>query len=302
MTLVARDREFIGDLCLALAHRWEPERLFVIFTAYFDEAASHGKNPRLTMAAILGNAYEWRRFETRLGRLQEKYGFTVFHAKDFKAHRGEFRGWPPEAYRGLIHDLTDLVRLTLTEAVTMTLPREQYLSEYRSQPFPHGMPVASQYGLCFSACLAHIIAVILNRGGKEHTLHIVIEDGHANVGDCQRIFNEVKKDLLDYGYHLLGTITLAKKTEARPLMVADFLAHSHYLFDAASEAGIAPSYDEMTIKVPIPAKDAGFTMMKFTPGALAGQKERWESAKKQKVDAWRAARDARRDASGRKPS
>lgn len=30
---------FIGELCIALAHRWDPERLFVIFTAYIDEAA-----------------------------------------------------------------------------------------------------------------------------------------------------------------------------------------------------------------------------------------------------------------------
>jgi Protein of unknown function (DUF3800) len=288
-------RDFIGELCIALAHRWEPERLFVIFTAYFDEAASHGPSPRLVMGALLGNAYEWRRLETHLRRLQAKYGFTIFHAKDFKAHKDEFRGWPPGDYPALVSDLTDLIRTTLTEGVTMTLPRDRYLAEYRAPPVPSGMRLDSQYGLCFRACLAHLVDIILSRGGKNHTLHVVIESGHTNVRDTDRIFNEIKLELEERGIRLLGTITVAQKTDpnAKPLMVADFLAHSHYLFDSASQAGKAPTYEDMTVGVPNKKYDAGLTFLKFEEGSLQAIKQRFAENRQRRMDAWRAARDAR---------
>ena len=47
---------FIRELCLALEHRWEPEELFLLFTAYFDEADTHGGAPTIIMAAFLGAA------------------------------------------------------------------------------------------------------------------------------------------------------------------------------------------------------------------------------------------------------
>lgn len=257
---------FVDELCLALAHRWEPERLFVIFTAYIDEAATHGSNPRMTLGAVLGNAYDWRKFERRLTALQTKYGFTVFHAKKFQHSKEEFKGWPRQKRNSLVSDLTNLIRTVMTEGITITLPRDEYLTIYR-QRCPKGMHIDSQYGLAFRALLSHLIEIILDRGGKQHTLHIVLEVGHANVRDAVRIFEEAKKSAKRAGVDILGTITIAGKKDpnARPLMVADFLAHTHYLFDASSQAGLAPSYADMTEGIPNQRYDAGLTMMLLPP-------------------------------------
>ena len=65
----------------------------MIFTAYFDEADTHGPAPTVIMAGYIGHAYQWRRFEQKLARLQARDGFRIFHAKDFKARVGEFSGW-----------------------------------------------------------------------------------------------------------------------------------------------------------------------------------------------------------------
>ena len=299
MTAPIRQSDFIGKLCVALAHRWEPERLFVIFTAYFDEAATHGAKPHMTMAALLGNAYEWRRCELRLGRLQKQYGFTIFHAKDFKARKGEFKGWPQGTYSNLINDLTELVRDTLSEGVAISLPRELYLSEYRAPPIPKGMTLDSQFGACFRGCLSHLADVLLTgrNSGKRHTLHLIIEDGHSNVGDTQRIFNDVKASLEERGHFLLGTITIAKKEEAPPLMLSDFLAHTHYLMDIAAKSAGGVHYRDIVEDVPVLPREAGLTFMQFQPGALSGMKARWAAEKQRKIDAWRVARDARKAAS-----
>lgn len=56
----------------------------------------------------------------------------------------------------------------------------------------------------------------------------MIEDAHNNVGDCERIFKDLKRRLERRNSAvLLGKISIAKKTEAAPLMLADFLASSY---------------------------------------------------------------------------
>jgi len=75
--------------------------------------------------------------------------------------------------------------------------------------------------MCFRACMQHLINVIV-ANNAHHKMHVVIEGGHANVYDAERIFNDIKTILKRRDIDLLGTFTVAKKEEAPPLMVADF--------------------------------------------------------------------------------
>jgi len=59
--------------------------------------------------------------------------------------------------------------------------------------------------------------------------HVVLERGHPNAFNCEKIFDETKLTLKAKGIDLLGDFTLARKDEADPLMVADFLAHSYLM-------------------------------------------------------------------------
>ncbi len=253
----------------------------MIITAYGDEAATHGDNPRMTLGAIMGNAYDWRRFEKALTAIQSQYGFTIFHAKEFKNGKGEFKGWPREKRLALAHDLTDLIRTKTMEGITVTVPREQYAARYRER-CPEGMHIDSQYGLAFRALMGQVVQVLVDRGGNNHTVHMVLESGHANVGDAVRIFNELKKRADRLGANLFGTITVAGKKDAsaRPLMVADFLAHTHYLFDSRSQAGSAPSYADMTVGIPNKKYDAGFTMLLLTDGWIDAVHQQFLDEKK----------------------
>lgn len=220
----------IRELCTSFYYRWCPEAWFVLFTAYFDESGTHGPAPTITMATLLGSARQWELFERRLKRLQVRYGFTIFHAKDFRANAGEFKGWSADKKARLVTDLTELVRDTLTEGVTTVLPHDRYMGEYRSTPTPKGMTLDSQYGICFRLCLTHLVDILFTTG-KRHRLNIIIENGHKNVGDTCRIFDQVKEHLSRKGIELLGGITIARKMDALPLMAADFLSHAVHLFE-----------------------------------------------------------------------
>jgi hypothetical protein len=138
----------------------------VIFTGYFDESDTHGPAPTVVLSAFVGHAYQWRQFERKLSRLQKRDGFTIFHAKDFKAKAGEFNGWSDEKCLRLLTELAHLVRDHLTEGMTIALERERYLNEYRAPPIPKKMTLDSQYGVCFRACLYQLIS-IMEKGATE---------------------------------------------------------------------------------------------------------------------------------------
>lgn len=237
---------YIRELCVALEHRWKPERLFVIFTAYLDESGTHQGAPALIMAAYLGTARQWELVERKLRAIQREHGFSVFHAKDFRKKSGEFRGWSDERRGRLLMAILGLVRSHLTAGVSIALPTERYEREFRDAPRPKKMPPQSQFGICFRNVLSHLIRKVEAERGN-HRLNIVMEGGHKNEGAAYVIFNEIKDELEeDFGSHLLGTITIARKQDSAPLMLADFLAYIAFSADQDARANAAKPPDPLS--------------------------------------------------------
>lgn len=260
----------------------------MLYAAYFDEADTHGPAPTIIMAGFLGSAPQWEMFGRRLRKLQRREGFSIFHANEFKAKTGEFAGWDDTKCMKLVNDLTELVRDHLTEGLTVHLERERYLNEYRAPPIPRKMILDSQYGVCFRACMRQLLEII-GRDDKRHRLDIVIEDGHQNVGDCLRIFEDLKwrlkvrRGIAD----LLGTITVAKKQHSAPLMVADFLASSYSMIRTSAQSGGL----EYAQEAPEPPQgQAGLTFLELLPDALRQLKADFETDRQEAAATWRARR------------
>jgi hypothetical protein len=244
------------------------------------------------MACFLGTARQWELLGRRLRNLQRRDGFSIFHATEFKNKSGEFFGWSDTKCMSLVSDLTELVRDSLTEGVTMYLERNRYLNEYRKPPIPKKMNLDSQYGVCFRACIAHLVAIVMG-DGKRHLLNVVIEDGHPNVGDTIRIFNDMKLQVkYRLGVDLLGTMTKAKKEESPPLMICDFQAYTYSRMRASRAAG---GIDYAAEAPMTPRKrEAGLTFLELLPDALAGLKVKFERDRQEAADAWRARRAAKK--------
>ena len=260
----------------------------MIFTAYLDESDTHGPNPTIIMASFLGHAYQWRRFETKISRMQKTYGFHIFHAKDFKGRRGEFTGWEEAKRAALIREFGDLVENCLTEGMAVHLEHERYLSEYKSPPIPNKMRLDSHYGACFRVCMARMMQLLRERGGRD-TLHVVIERGHVNSGDCERIFHEFKTMSTQTMFSGLGTFTLQDKKSCLPLMLADLLGAVYSTVRAHRAAGKLGKEDFL-IKTP---KKGGIAFVELAPGALSDLKKNYELARQARVAHWRETRPSR---------
>jgi hypothetical protein len=276
-------------LCIASAHRWEPERPVVIFTAYFDESNASVAKPNLILAAFLGTARQWELFERRIKRMQREYDFKVFHATDFRARQGEFKGWSDSKAEQFITELAELIHTGLAEGLVVTLPYELFEVEYLKTPFPKGMRKDSQYGFAFRFCLHQLIKLI-SADKKRHKLRVVVEEGQPQ--DIFTIFDELKKEYAELGYDVLGMISIGSKQNTPPLMIADFQAHLGFLSERLARDGL-PAYTERTDRQPQKGR-AGLTFMQFTPEVLRGVKEVWQNEKEQRAAQWRARRDAKR--------
>jgi hypothetical protein len=297
---------FFPDLSLLRERRWKPERLFLLFTAYFDESNTHGPTPDMIMAAFMGTVRGWELLLRKAREFQRVYGFEIFHATDLRHSSGQFRGWGVEKRSRLVGDLAAAIRDHLTEGVTITLPYALYRDVYRAPPVPKGMRLDTQYGLCFRACLWRLVQVVSGDNQKKHRLNVVIEDGHKNIGDVIRVFNEVNVEYTRLGFPILGTITVAKKADCLPLMIADFQAHASSLSDARLKRG-EPGYFEMVgERLPPPGK-AAITRLDLSADALRAHKANWETATREEK---RQASEARKKkarvhdlaASGEQPS
>jgi hypothetical protein len=264
----------------------------VIFTYYMDEADTHGPSPTVIMAGFLGHAYQWNQFEKKLARLQDREGFRIFHAKDFKARRNEFAGWSDEKCDRLVLDITKLT-LKLTQGIATALTRERYLNEYRTSPIPKKLNLDSQYGVCFRSCLGHLLHLMQERGDRDR-LHVVLERGHPNANDCERIFNDIKRRWARAGNHVLGGFALENKNDCMPLMVADFLAAATSLLRAGLNTGkIGPN----DYKLPPTDKQLAYkgatTLVDLAPNALQNLKLAFEAERRQGAEEWRARKAAK---------
>jgi hypothetical protein len=98
-----------------------------------------------------------------------------------------------------------------------------------------------------------------------------MEAGHRNFGDAERIFLEVKMDLIKkFDCDILQTITKAEKDSCGQLMVSDYIAHSTFLKEMRALSTGVPR-DQTSDK--IQKGHVAITHLRSTPEALAEMRE-----------------------------
>jgi hypothetical protein len=242
-----RASDFVGDLCVALAHRWESERPFMILTAYFDESGTHGDSPLSAMAGFVGDARQWRKFEKRTGKLFARFKVNVFHMVDVRRTHKDFEGWTVDRKIEFLDEFQHIINECLESGVAAFLSAEDYRF-YCDLEWPRRARKDSKYCIMFRACMSQILETVFQTprwaDGKEPSLHVVVESGHANAKDIVRLYNFVKERLPS---RALSGLTFADKKDCLPLAAADLFAYTAW----GKELGVKPIG---TAKKPIKAE------------------------------------------------
>ena len=163
------------------------------FTAYIDESDTHGPAPDMVMSAMLSTQGRWERSSRDLARIGQRFGFSVFHATEFRASAGEFSGWPAEKCFNLLMELGGVGARHLVECFTLSLSHETYKMGFLNVR-PAKMHQTSQYGVCFMGVLDGLMRTVMAYG-PQSKLSVVVERGHKNAGATARLFEERKRRL-----------------------------------------------------------------------------------------------------------
>jgi Protein of unknown function (DUF3800) len=220
----------------------------------------------MVMSAMLSTAGGWERCSRDWARIQRTFGFTVFHATEFRALRGEFEGWSAEKCFDLYMEFGQLGATHLTECFTISLPYETYKTHFLDRR-PQKMHRTSQYGICFMGVLDGLMRTVISHG-PQSKLSVVVEDGHKNAKDTARLFDDRKRRLDTAGIDLLRSHALEKKERSPLLQFADITAHAHTQDKRAIKSGTAPDFSTRNERGPAPGQP-GWSVYEVTPDYIA---------------------------------
>jgi hypothetical protein len=205
----------------------------VNFSAYLDESGTHGGSPITLMSAVLGSDRQWQNFEKVFTKMKRRYGFSIFHAKDYKDTDGEFASWSRETKHRFANEFCDLIDSTFGASIVAHLRNDEYNQHYLTHDRPRNARWDTKYAICFRATLSMLLWEMDKREhrSKPNRLNIVIERGAKNAGDAVRIFNWIKDQAAPDLAALVGTLTFDGKKDCAPLAAADFLAYSNNMYE-----------------------------------------------------------------------
>lgn len=236
------------------------------FTAYIDESDTHGPTPNVVMSAMLSTEGRWERCSREFQRIRHKFGFSIFHATEFGALRGEFRGWDSYKSSNLYLAIGQLTEAHLTECFTISLSHETYRTCFLERR-PRKMHQVSQYGICYMGLLDGLMGTVM-RHGRQSKLSVVVESGHKNAPDTRRLFEDRKRRLDADVIDLLRTQVFATKEDDPLLQLADITAYLHALDQRAVKAGTAPEFSTRKVEGPVMA-EPGWTVFEVAPNYIS---------------------------------
>jgi hypothetical protein len=200
----------------------------MFLTVYVDESGTHGRESPVTiLAGHVGEAWQWRDFEKRWDKLLAKYNVSHVHGIDLRGRRGEFRGWFPDKQDAFVREIHDLMQRRTRFGFVLTMRNEDYDRFYVAGERPKKIPLDSRYGLAFRQLISWLSEQChsLWPGEKRVRLNVVMESGHANRGDVDRILKLFRERAADHQRDVVGTVTFADKKSAAGLQAADMLAY-----------------------------------------------------------------------------
>ncbi|MHC2255943.1 hypothetical protein ACVILK_005635 [Bradyrhizobium embrapense] len=239
-------------------------------TAYFDESGTHDTSPTLILGGAVAKNIRWSRTKRELRSLFKIYGLDRFHAVDVRHRRGSFKGWSQTKLQAFFADFLKLIFKRSAYCVTVACEPDAYAEIYRSADTHRSVRKDTHYGLCFRVSLGAIIHFISDRPWT-WPLDVVLESGHRNSGDAERIFQELK---VHAPYGMLGQMVLKRKADCDLLAIADALTHAVFRAKTGNP-GVTPALvlHDVNISEVVPRErttfDARFQTFNLTRDSLS---------------------------------
>lgn len=200
----------------------------MIWTAYIDEADSHGA-PVMAMGGFVSAEAEWNGFNDGWnGGLLYSHNLSHSHAVDLIHRHREFKGWTNTRHNEFVLGARELMNTHLNAGFVAVLRRDDYHQHYRALPKPRKPPEDTLYGVLLRACVSVTLAIIahqLNEEVQNEVVDFVLEKGGTKPGYARQLFQRFKTDpLADPMLRaMLGDLRFADKRDAPGCQAADLM-------------------------------------------------------------------------------
>ncbi|MEH2486453.1 DUF3800 domain-containing protein [Bradyrhizobium sp. AZCC 2230] len=204
----------------------------MIVTVYIDESGTHESGYTI-LGGWVGRLGQWATFAPKWKSLLKKNGLTYFHSNKMRQSKGEFKGWKIVQKRVFMNRAASLALNNLEFGFTVALNDEDYRRLYLSGGDARGKRLDSRYGLCFRHCLSFVPHHAI-QAFKDHSdldIQFVMEAGHKNYGDAERIFAATRNSTVEseqYIVRTLASLVSADKKDFAGLQVADVNAYGTF--------------------------------------------------------------------------
>jgi hypothetical protein len=197
-------------------------RKIAVLICKLDASGTDAANPIVTIAGYVGILSGWLDFEVRARAVLDQFGVKLLHAKEFYDTDGDFRGWTRDKKEHFARQLQECIVGRLELGITTSLVKAEFLKMKRERNVGHN---ESPMGFCLRHSMARLLGDVIMQEAfaKGYDLTIVHEDGDANAGDAQRIFNLLKA-LSPWHNKVLLSFGFADKGSSVGLQIGDFLA------------------------------------------------------------------------------
>jgi len=235
---------------------------FVLFKAYVDESGIHAGSTVCIVAGFVATLDCCRHLEAEWKRLLHRRSVAYFHAKEFAATGGVFRGWDDSRKHRFISDayltINTAMALTPGTVIGAAIPTSDFFAMTIDQRrwFTGGTVRANgkwresgspkkPYFLPFQQC---VMDAFLAADGKH--IHFIFDQQKDFESTAKKLFGVIKSQHPDLGGRF-GDIVYSSKLRAVPLQIADFIAYESYQFLVGRRPGMLARDRTMTSVLPI---------------------------------------------------
>jgi hypothetical protein len=202
---------------------------------YFDASGTHDNldsqsrpSPSVSVAGYLATPKQWLQFDRDWKAILDGAGVPYFHATEFVARIGVYKGWSEEKRDKFIKDLIQAIYNNVTYGVGMAVLRSDFDRVVAAIPETKYI-FGSPYHFCSLMCFA--TGVDWARESKyDETIKYIFENGDEYKHQVLNAHTKACKDerVREFFRFRAGELTFDDGVKVRPLQAADFLAYELY--------------------------------------------------------------------------
>lgn len=213
---------------------------------YLDDSGTDPQNSIVTLAGYIAPEDEWRKFETEVEPIFEKYDVEVLHAVDLEKTEGDFAGWTVLKKQSFVAQICRIMAPHVSLGMSMSAHKEIYKNRAAESERKR---TVTPYTFCANGVLEWLMTDIrIGAAVRAQGVAFHLESGSQHNVETEQHLDSLRR-LHSEVANSIKSISFVPKEQCRAIQMADLVAYySRRHGDAMAKA--APREREKMLRDP----------------------------------------------------